>query len=99
MRSNLNLIPFNDNPNQPIDSYYVEASFMSVPKNYINEYVDIINRFDEYYDKGYPYAHDHMPFAHLKESGLIENTKQYPTNIFYWELIRSECGSIRHKLN
>ena len=87
------------NHDETLPSHYIEISLMSVPNKYIEEYINIINRFDEYYDKGYGYAHDHMPFAHLYESGLINNTRQYNLNDFYWRLIRSEDGSIMHSLH
>jgi hypothetical protein len=93
------MTPLIHNHTSTLDSYYFEASLISIPHIYLDAYTDIINKFDEYYDdKGYPYAHDHMPFAHLYETGLINNVRQHNTQNFWWQLIRSEDGNTRHTL-
>lgn len=81
-----------------LEAYYIDAMLLSIPLNYINTYIDIINKLDEYHDKGYHYSFDHMLFANLYESGLINNTKQYSVDNFYFEIKRNQEGTITHKL-
>lgn len=90
--------PMIHNHNTSLYSYYIDSMLLCVPSIYINTYLNIINKMDEYYDKGYHYCFDHMFFAHLYESKLIQNTLNFNTNVFYFEIKRNEEGSLLHRL-
>lgn len=81
-----------------LEGYYVDAMLIGIPFKYINTYIDLINKLDEYYDKGHHYSFDHIFFAHLYETGLLKNTKQYNLDNLYFEIKRNQEGSIKHRL-
>jgi len=81
-----------------LEAYYIDSVLIGIPLKYINTYVGIINKLDEYYDKGYHYSFDHILFANLYETGLLNNTKQYNIDNFYFEIKRNQEGTIKHRL-
>jgi hypothetical protein len=86
------------NHNSSLYSYYIDSMLLCVPSIYIEKYLNIINKMDEYYDMGYHYCFDHIFYAHLNESKLIQNTLNFSTNEFYFEIKRNEEGTLLHKL-
>jgi hypothetical protein len=86
------------NHNELIESYYLDNMLISVPGKFMERYLEIIEKLDFYYDRGYSYNFDHLMFAHLYESKLINDTKFFGLDQFYFEIKRNESGTKKHRL-
>jgi hypothetical protein len=60
----------------------LDTMMMIIPYKYMDIYVDIINKIDTYYDKGYYLNYEEMIHAHFFETNLYENTIKMDKNEF-----------------
>lgn len=66
----------------------LEAMVYTVPRDYINTFVSLVNKLDEYYDKGYYFNYEEMTHAHFKETNLYSVTKLLSKHQFEWGYFR-----------
>ena len=66
----------------------IEAMVCIVPKQYMVTFVNIIDKLDDYYDKGYKFNYEEMTYAHLKETHLYDYIELLPTKDFEFGLQR-----------
>jgi hypothetical protein len=91
--------PISNNPRMnDIPHLTVDLCLCVIPSKNIQIYCNLINKLDEYYDKGYHYAWEEMFFAHIKETNLLKESIQLKIGDIYFELKRNEDGTIKHKL-
>jgi len=70
-----------------------DAMLCVLPSHSLKIYIELINSFDSYYDKGYHFNWEEMFYAHLKETNLLDKAiTGHPE--FFFQIKRNEDGSI-----
>jgi len=76
---------YNRSPNK---EEVIDTMIITIPCKYIDIYVDLVNKIDIYYDKGYTLNYEEMTHAHFKENNLYDYTIKLDKIYFNWGYFR-----------
>jgi len=60
----------------------IDLAWGSIPRIYINTYISIIDKLNNYYEKGYFFNYEELCYAHLKETGLLNICNRFDRTQF-----------------
>lgn len=72
----------------PTRNDVLESMVCTVPSQYIQLFVSLVHKLDEYYDKGYAFNYEEMTHAHFKESNLYSVSNLLNKDQFEWGYFR-----------
>jgi hypothetical protein len=88
--------PISDNPRVfGVPHLTVDLTLSIIPAKFVKIYGELINKLDEYYNKGYDYAWEEMFYAHINETNILKDTIQLKIGDIYFEIKRDEQGIAR----